>query len=352
MMLPWATVLDAEYVGLHAYNAQQSVNINSIDLGAAFLAQNQDATLGTSATPGANALVANLIRPFPGYGSIGRTEYSGWSTSQSIQFSITRRNIHGLTFGFNETVPFVARSSTAPRLQHNADGSFTILPDQAQADKLLGSFIAQNNIMKGSAIWQLPAFSGKGGASGVLAALARDWQISGIWTGVSGTAYNVTQAYSSGSAINLTGSADFSPRVVIIGDTGSGCSKDPYRQFNTAAFAGPVVGSVGLESPNGYLRGCFVSTFDLSLARNIRFGGVNIQIRLDAFNVLNAAAITGVNASMTLTNTTPTATVSNLPFDAAGNLIANRSLPSNAGFGVANAYQNPRKIQAQIRFVF
>jgi hypothetical protein len=42
----------------------------------------------------------------------------------------------------------------------------------------------------------------------------------------------------------------------------------------------------------------------------------------------------------------------NLPFDASGNLIATRSLPKNAGFGVANAYQTPRSMQVQIRFSF
>jgi YD repeat-containing protein len=96
-----------------------------------------------------------------------------------------------------------------------------------------------------------------------------------------------------------------------------------------------------------------VSTFDISIARNIQIGGAkNIQVRLDAFNAFNASAITGRNASMTLTDTTPTATISNLPYDAAGNLIATRSQPSNAGFGVANAYQKPRSIQIQIRLGF
>ena len=45
-------------------------------------------------------------------------------------------------------------------------------------------------------------------------------------------------------------------------------------------------------------------------------------------------------------------TITNLPFDSSGNLIATRSQPKNAGFGVANAYQGARSLQAQIRFVF
>ena len=45
-------------------------------------------------------------------------------------------------------------------------------------------------------------------------------------------------------------------------------------------------------------------------------------------------------------------TVTNLPFDASGNLIPSRAQPKNAGFGVANGFQSPRSLQAQIRFAF
>ena len=45
MLLPWATSLDVSYVGLHSWNDQQPWNINSIDLGTAFLSSTQDPTL-------------------------------------------------------------------------------------------------------------------------------------------------------------------------------------------------------------------------------------------------------------------------------------------------------------------
>jgi hypothetical protein len=35
-----------------------------------------------------------------------------------------------------------------------------------------------------------------------------------------------------------------------------------------------------------------------------------------------------------------------------GNVIDSRTVPRTAGFGVATAYQNPRTLQAQIRFSF
>lgn len=70
------------------------------------------------------------------------------------------------------------------------------------------------------------------------------------------------------------------------------------------------------------------------------------------FNAPNSAIIPNRNTTMNLSNPTNPATITNLPYDANGNLLASRSLPRNAGFGVATAYQAPRTLQGQIRFSF
>ena len=72
MMLPWSTSLDVAYTGQHSWNTPQAVNINAVDFGAAFLPQNQDPTLAASTTPGASALVTDLMRGYLGFGSITR----------------------------------------------------------------------------------------------------------------------------------------------------------------------------------------------------------------------------------------------------------------------------------------
>jgi hypothetical protein len=116
-----------------------------------------------------------------------------------------------------------------------------------------------------------------------------------------------------------------------------------------AAFTGPLPGSLGLESWADYLRSCWSSIIDTAIARNIKLTrGRQIQFRLDMFN---QAQITGRNSTVSLTSPLDS-TAANLPFDASGNLIATRSQPKNAGFGVANAYAAPRTLQAQIRFSF
>ena len=65
LLLPWAMTVDVEYVGQHSFNTVRTVNLNAVDLGAAFLPQNQDTTLATSATPGATAYQTDLLRSVP-----------------------------------------------------------------------------------------------------------------------------------------------------------------------------------------------------------------------------------------------------------------------------------------------
>ncbi len=71
MALPWSSSIDVSYVGNHGVNRLGGfqngnlVNQNSVDFGAAYLAQNQDPTLGSTTVPGGNAYPDNLLRHLP-----------------------------------------------------------------------------------------------------------------------------------------------------------------------------------------------------------------------------------------------------------------------------------------------
>jgi hypothetical protein len=367
MALPWAVTLDVSYVGQHGFNIVQPVNLNAVDYGSSFLAKNQDLTLTASATPGATAVSQDLMRAVRAYSSITQNLGYQWRTYHSIQLSFQRRFRNGLSFGFNDTMGVSDKQNLAPRLQHAADGTFSVRSDQADAEALLGNNNPRAHIMKANFVWDLPDLKSQQPVLQAVGLVINDWQLSGIWTASTGSAYTVSQNYQSGGgSINLTGSPDYGARIRIVGDPGQGCSTDIYRQFTTAAFQGPPVGSVGLDSGNGYLRGCFSSILDLAIARNIRLGhGRNIQLRVDMFNAPNQARVTGRNTTLQLAN--PNDPITNVApvFDpvtgllnngvnltSTGTLSPNRSLPKNAGFGVANNYQNARSIQGQIRFSF
>ena len=68
----WSTTVDVEYVGQHGWNMPAAVNINAVDFGLAFQDQYQDPTLAANSTPGATAVVTDLMRAYRGYGSISR----------------------------------------------------------------------------------------------------------------------------------------------------------------------------------------------------------------------------------------------------------------------------------------
>ena len=365
MLLPWATSLDVSYVGIRSWNDQQPWNINSIDLGTAFLDSTQDRTLPASTTPGATSYAAtnpDLVRGYRGYSSMASTSrfYEGWRTYHSIQFSLNRRFRDGLQFGFNDTIQLYDVARVAPRFDHQADGSFVRRADEAEAQKLLGNQFPGNvgaaqsmHVMKGSAVWDLPDLDSSQSFLKALAYVVNDWQLSTIWTGATGAPYAAAIGYQTGGNVNVTGSPDFAPRIRIVGDPGKGCSSDPYRQFNAAAFTAPLVGSVGLESGNDYLKGCFSSVIDLSIARNIRLGGGRVlQLRADMFNAPNSAQITGRQNTLTVASPTDP-TPMNLPYDpATGAILPNRVRPNQAGFGAVNAYQAARNVQGYIRFSF
>ena len=360
--LPWATMIDVEWVGQHSFNTVRTVNINTVDIGSAFLPVNQDPTK-VSATPGGAALSNDLMRAYRGYAGISMRQFNGWRTFHSLQSSVNRRFRNGVSFGFNDTWVLYDHSIAGARVQHAPDGSWSIRSDQDQANELFNTFIPNRHIFKGNFVWDLPDLKATGSALKVVGVIINDWQLSGIWTASTdgvvppvapGGRYNVGYSYASGGGnVNITGSNDYGGRVRIVGDPGSGCSKDMYRQFNAAAFQGPLTNSDGLESPNGYLRGCFQSTFDLSIARNIRMGGArNLQLRVDMFNAPNQAIVTNRNTTMNLASPADPVTITNLPYDASGNILPNRVKPSGSGFGQATAWQNPRSMQFQIKFSF
>jgi hypothetical protein len=182
-------------------------------------------------------------------------------------------------------------------------------------------------------------------ADGFLGVLANGWQVSGIYRWTSDTPYPVTFSIPAYGAINLTGS-DQNARVVVTGDPTKGWSSAPYRQIDTSVFALPQPGSLGFESARYFLHGPPIDNLDLSLSTTFSLGGKRrIEIRLDAFNALNHTQFAAVNSQVNC-RSPDDPTITNLPFDAAGNLV-NRN-----GFGTASNVRAARQLQLVARLTF
>jgi hypothetical protein len=164
-------------------------------------------------------------------------------------------------------------------------------------------------------IYELPTlFGGKGLLNGVLGG----WQLSGIFTGLSGSALTVTQPS------GITNSRpDAVPGVdLIAANWQDSCNATGCTYLNTAGFALVPVSSVTNATLRpgtykvGQIRGPASYVLNATLAKNFGIGaGRRLQVRADAFNALNMknysnpvaatnnadfGRITGAGASRTL----------------------------------------------------
>ena len=370
MALPWSSALDVSYVGNRGFNRLRafqgggggSVDLNAVDIGAAYLPQYQDPTLGPSSVPGASAYTTNLLRAFRGFSNINEQQTKFWDEYHSIQTSLNHRFRDGLGFGVNYTLGLSLTGNTGlqSRFQHAPDGSISLRADQAQYEELNKNLALQRHVIKAHAVWALPNAPDRVGRIGGY--LLNDWQLSGVLTAGSanhvnndqpGGRYDLTYNYqNNGTNVNLTGSPDYAARIVFIGDPGSGCSGDQYRQFNTASVTGPQYGSVGLESGRNLLGGCPDKTVDLAIARTVRLGGNRtLQFRVDVFNAFNVVVIN--NRERNVTYRSPTdLTIVNSQTLPDGSIDPARLTPRTAGFGAATGAQAMRNMQLLIRFGF
>ena len=150
------------------------------------------------------------------------------------------------------------------------------------------------------------------------------------------------------SSVPASGSSVIRARAARTTSTRS--STPPRSPCPTASASSP---SLGLESGQNYMHGCFDKTMDLALARNFRLGrqaqhpvpdrGVQrVQRRglQRPRKTLQVDESAGADPSATR-STTRRAT-----------WLQTRLTPQNAGFGAATRAQNMRSMQAQIRFQF
>ena len=357
MAMPWATSLDVSYVGNHGFNrlgglqGGTTINQNAVDIGAAYLPQNQDPTQ-TSTVPGNNT-IDNFLRPYHGLGNINQNTTEFHDTYHSIQTSLNRRFRDGFAFGANYTysISWTGNTGLQKRLVHAPDGTISISPDQAAYEALNNNLAIIPHVFKANAIWDLPHVPQSFG--NIAEAILNDWQLSGVLTAQSGNPYDLSFSYNAnGSSKNLTGSPDYGARILYVGDPGSGCSSNQYAQFNRNAVTGPGYGSTGLESGRNIMRGCADHTTDLSIVRSIKLGGARqAQFRLDMFNAFNTVVI---NARQTQVqyNSPTDLTLRNSQFLADGSVDPSRLKPNNAGFGAATGAQNMRNLQLTVRFQF
>ena len=175
------------YVGQHAYNLVENVNINARRLRRGVPAAEPGSDAGARRTPGATAVPADQMRAFRGYSSITQTRRAAGAPTTRCRSRSTAASATACRSA--STTPSCSRRPAAPppRLQHNADGTLPSAPirrrpTSCSADIIPIRHTLQGQLRVGSA---RPARRG-GGAEGARRYIVNDWQLSGIWTGTTG----------------------------------------------------------------------------------------------------------------------------------------------------------------------
>ena len=167
--------VDVSYVGNHGFNRLRSfqggtrMDLNAVDIGAAYLPQNQDPTLAPSSVPGASAYTTNLLRPYRGLGNVEQNTTEFYDTYHSMQFAdaafpqriLVRRQLHVGAFVHGNT-------GLVKRLRRSPDGTFSLRADQAESEELNKNLDMRPHFLKANAIWAAAACIGPIGRSATI----------------------------------------------------------------------------------------------------------------------------------------------------------------------------------------
>jgi hypothetical protein len=261
--LKWGFVGEAAYVGTRQVNQLSILEQNWSPIGGGSAGRQLVQKFGRTAP-------TLLIAP------IGNSHYN------ALQTRLTRRFRNGIQFGVNYTLQRSIGFAGAP----NSDNQPRVrIPELYHLNRAVSDFDRTHNLHITN-LTELPFGPGRRWLNerGVLSAILGGWQVNNRLSFYSGRPFSVT---ASGSSVNSPSVSQqladqVKSNVEILGGVGRGNS-----YFDPLAFAPVSEARLGNSGYNS-LRGPGVALWDLGLFRRVDFGrGVNLQLRVEAFNVTN-----------------------------------------------------------------
>jgi len=313
-------IVEANYVGTTAHKLFRAENVNRIpggrlpegscvidNLGRQLCSQIQSPTL---TSPG-NA----FGRLNPNFGTLRVWENVVNSNYNALQLSLKKQATHGITFNLNYTWSHAidegstwhsgATSSNGP----GAGEGYTTDPTAPGLDRGNSIFDIRHRLVA-NYVWQLPWYQSQ---QGVIGHILGGWQYNGIISWQSGAHWEpwdgrqrtlntapdgsgatcvasdvaAGNCFNIGGDYNLDGQKNDRPNSTVTNFTPSSAQwADGWANAGTL-FSTPCLGCVGNLGRNTFVGPSFVS-WETNLFKNIRVTErVNLQLRAEAFNVLN-----------------------------------------------------------------
>jgi hypothetical protein len=309
-----ATIVDVKYVGSLSRNLGGRRDINTLPFGKRFEPASIDKT-----TPNGAPLLDNLLRRYPGYGSITALERNLSSNYHSMQATLNRRFSKGFQFGIAYTYSKALDYGSDER---SFGAAMTPLFLDVRRNYGKSSF-DQTHIFVANWQYDIP-----GAGSGALRPITRGWQLSGVAAFSSGTPQAITPIIIGGT--DLMGGGD-PQRVNLKCNPNLGhYEKTDARFFNTSCISLAGKGDIG-NAPKDVFRGPGRTNIDTTLFRNFNFGERRVlTFRWEVYNIFNH---------------TQFSTIDSVALNLGGNNISTT-------FGSATGAYSARQMQFSLRFTF
>jgi hypothetical protein len=232
---------------------------------------------------GSSNISPNYTRPYKGYGTItnqydeGTGNYNSFQTAMNYRAGASELSV---AYTWSKTLATVGGHGSG---NTTSQGSGPQNPRDWQAEYGPPSYDFTNNI---SATWvyAIPYFSHSGQ---LLQTTLGHWSIQGLVLHQSGFALS--------PGLNLPNQG-LAGRPNVVGQNQTVGKIDEW--FNTDAFAAPAYGFYG-DAHNGSIRGPGYTSVNVSLYKTFPIvGRLNLQLRAEAFNVLNHPNFNNVDTGL------------------------------------------------------
>ena len=295
--LMWQMRGTVSYVGRSATNLERARNINQLQPGT------------IQANPGVNA---NALRPFLGYSTITLYDTTGRSRYNALQTQIERRSTR---LGFSV-------SYTYSRTTDNGAGRNDLLPNAFDDSGYYGiSDLDRPHVLVSQAHYRFPMLES---SPMVIREVLGGWDIGGILQAQSGAPFDVRTPVD----IAGVGSGSGNQFYNTVGDPNAlRTDWDPATNraiwFDKTAFAAPANGTFATNYEKNFLRQPGFWEVNMSLRKAFALGKQHLDVRLEAFNILNRQRL--------------------------GNAVTNPTLPD---FGSITSLIGNRTMQFGVQYVF
>ncbi len=318
-------ILDVRYVGTHFVHEEANLELDQLPDSALALGTGLQTLvpnpfygqIATGQLAAPKVSQAQLLRPYPQFTGVTSLSAS-WAGAHYNALNVT------LQKRFSNGFSFLA-AYTWSKLMDQSSGGFSgeslgggnIQDYNNLKAEMSTSLLDQTNRLVAGPVYQLPFFREGGGLAGHLLG---GWELSAITSFISGDPLGIT------SATNGTDSQGGGQRPNWNGKNPALGNHTVAKWFDTSAFSTPPAFHFG-NTPRTFddLRSDWIRNIDISLHKNTQLTSkMNLQIRVDAFNMDN----------------TPTFAPPNTSF-------------GSAQFGVVSAQQNsPRTIQLGFKLLY